>query len=182
MPKLQLVLAPDPIFKKKSTPVESVTDEIRQLMDDMLQTLEVEQGVGMAAPMVDILKRIVVINLKENEAHTKLFMVNPELVEKSEEMQVFEEASLCYPGIFADIKRPSHIKVKYLDYDGNQQEITADGLLATCIQHEMDYLDGKVYLDYLSKLKRDTLLRKMHKFIKQYGSGHGHGCASGCEH
>jgi peptide deformylase len=182
MPPLQLVLAPDPIFKKKSAPVASVTDEIRQLMDDMLHTLEAEQGVGIAAPMVDVLKRIVVINFKENDTHTKLFMVNPQLVEKSEEMQVFEEASLCYPGIFAEIKRPRHIKVKYLDYDGKPQELAAEGFLATCIQHEMDYLDGKVYLDYLSKLKRDTLLRKMSKFIKQYGTGHGHGCASGCEH
>ena len=166
MPCLQLVLAPDPIFKKKSAPVEKITDEIRQLMDGMMDTLKAEQGVGMAAPMVDVLKRIVVIDLHQDGKPIKLRMANPEIIEKSEEKQIFEEASLCYPGISADIKRPKWVKVKYLDYDGKTQEIEADGFLATCIQHEIDYLNGIVYLDYLSKLKRDTLLRKMNKFIK----------------
>jgi len=176
MPSLQLVLAPDPIFKKKSAPVEEVTDEIRKLMDDMIDTLETENGVGMAAPMVDVLKRVVVINLPQGEERTKLFMVNPEVIEKSDEKQVFEEASLCYPGISAKIERPQNIKVKYLDYDGEEQEIEADGFLSTCIQHEIDYLNGVVYLDYLSKLKRDSLLKKMNKFIKQHIGG----CKTGC--
>ncbi len=180
MPKLQLVLAPDPIFKKKSLAVEEVNDEIRQLMDDMIETLDVENGVGMAAPMVDILKRVVVINLTEDDNKTKLLMANPEIVEKSDETQTFEEASLCFPGISADIKRPKRIKARYLDYDGKQQEVEADGFLATCIQHEIDYLDGIVYLDYLSKLKRDTLLRKMNKFIKN--NIRDHVCSSGCSH
>ncbi|PIR37610.1 MAG: peptide deformylase [Alphaproteobacteria bacterium CG11_big_fil_rev_8_21_14_0_20_39_49] len=180
MPSLQLVLAPDPIFKKKSEPVDEVTDEIRTLMDDMTDTLKAENGVGIAAPMVDVLKRVIVINLSQNDTDIKLFMANPEIIEKSDETQVFEEASLCFPGISADITRPKRIKVKYLDYDGKPQVIEAEGFLATCIQHEADYLDGVVYLDYLSKLKRDTLMRKMNKFIKKYG--HGHACSTGCEH
>jgi peptide deformylase len=146
MTKLQLVLAPDPIFKKKSEPVQKVDDKIRKLMDDMLDTLKAENGIGMAAPMVDVLKRVVVIDMPDE--NLKLFMANPEILEKSDESQVHQEASLCFPGISADIKRPKFIKVKYLDY--------------------------------LSKLKRDTLMRKMSKFVKKHVQGHV--CSSDCNH
>lgn len=180
MAVLQLVMAPDPIFKQVAAPVGKVTDEIRQLMDDMLETLHAMKGIGMAATMVDVLKRVIVIDWVEEEEQHRLFMADPEIVEKSDTVQTFNEASMCYPGISADITRPDRVKVRYMDYQGEWQELEAGGFLATVIQHEMDYLDGKVYLDYLSRLKRDTLLRKMQKFMKQYASGHV--CSSGCAH
>jgi peptide deformylase len=179
MTALPLIIAPHPIFKQKAAPIAVVTDETRKLMDNMQETLSVEHGVGMAANMVGVLQRIVVINLEEDGKTRKLFMVNPEVVEASKETQVYMEASLCFPGISADVKRPKAIKVKYLDYDGKTQELSAEGFLSTCIQHEIDYLDGKVFLDYLSKLKRDTLLRKMEKYKKFAHSG---ACGEGCGH
>lgn len=172
---MQLVMGPDPIFRKKSAEVE-VTDDTRKLMDDMLDTLHNENGIGMAATMVGVLKRVIVINLQENGQITKLTMANPVITAKSDKTQVFTEASLCFPGISAEVKRPENISVNYLDYNGNPQTLNATGFLATCIQHEIDYLDGKLFLDYLSPLKRDTLLRKMKKYVK------GHVCSSGCAH
>ena len=166
MAKLSLVYAPNAIFKKISQPITQITEEIRLLMQDMLDLLQREDGVGIAAPMVGVLKRIIVIDLHDDNKHHKLLMVNPKIIKSSKEMHVFKEASLCFPGIAADIKRPKDIEVSYIDEHGLEQSIEASGFLSTCIQHEMDYLDGKVYLDYLSKLKRDTLLKKMNKYIK----------------
>jgi len=179
MTALPLVIAPDPIFKKKAEPVAGVTDEVRKIMDNMMGTLHVENGVGMAATMVGILKRIVVINLDEKGEKKKLLMANPQVIDASEEKQTYLEASLCFPGISADVERPKAVKVKYLDYYGNEQEIEAEGFLATCLQHEIDYLDGVVFLDYLSSLKKNTLMRKMKKYIKQ---GRAHTCSSSCAH
>ncbi|MCE3232713.1 MAG: def1 [Rickettsiaceae bacterium] len=178
---LPLIIAPNPIFKQKAKDVEAVDDSVRKLMDDMMETLAAEHAVGMGANMVGILKRIVVISLEEDGQTKKLFMVNPEVVGSSAEKQTFMEASICFPGISADITRPKNIKLKYLDYDGKPQELEAEGFLSTCIQHEIDYLDGKVFLDYLSPLKRDTLLRKMAKFKKNQHV-HGEACGAGCGH
>jgi peptide deformylase len=177
MTALPLIIAPHPIFKQKAAPVAGVDGGVRKIMDDMLETLAVEHGVGIGANMVGILKRIVVINVEDNGVTHKLFMANPEITEKSKEVQTYLEASLSFPGISADITRPKAVRVKYLDYDGKSQEIAAEGFLSTCLQHEIDYLDGKVFLDYLSKLKRDTLMRKMEKFKK-----FGHSCGEGCGH
>lgn len=159
MTALPLIIAPHPIFKQKSAPVTTVNDDIRKIMDDMLETLAKEHGVGMAANMVGILKRIVVINIEDEGKSQKLFMANPEITKKSSDQQTFMEASLCFPGISADITRAKSVEVTYLDYNGEPQTISAEGFLATCIQHEIDYLDGKVFLDYLSKLKRDTFMQ-----------------------
>lgn len=174
---LPLVIAPDPIFKKKAEKVGTVTDSIRKIMDDMLDTLHAEHGVGMGAPMVGILKRIVVVESDESGEKKVYFMADPEIIEKSDETQVYLEASLCFPGISADIERPKYVKISYLDYDGKPQIIEAEGFLSTCFQHEIDYLDGKVFLDYMSKMKRDRLISKMQKAKK-----HGHACSHGCEH
>jgi peptide deformylase len=174
-----LVYAPNPIFKKKAEPVEKVDDAIRALVDDMFKTLEFEQGAGMGANMVGILKRIAIVDLCEDGASNPYTFINPEIVWHSEETQEHEEASLCFPGISAKITRPETIKVRYLDYDGKPQELKAEGFLATVIQHEIDYLDGITFLDHLSKMKRDMLIKKMKKHIKQHPP-HVHGAS--CNH
>lgn len=168
MPTLNLVYAPNPIFKKKAAPVEVVDDETRSILDDMLETLYHENAVGLGANMLGILKRLIVVDIQEDGKKTPYQMVNPEITWCSDTVQNFQEGSLSYPGIAAEIERPDAIKVRYLDRDGIEQELKAKGWLATVIQHEMDYLDGKVYLDYLSPLKRNMLLKKMKKHIKQF--------------
>ncbi len=166
MTSLQLIYAPNEIFSKKATIVENIDDDICKIIDEMFEILRIEKGIGLGANMVGILKRIVVVNMIQGEKQHKYAMVNPEITYKSTEMQTIEEASLCYPGISANITRPQKITVKFLDYQGKEQIIDAEGFLATVIQHEMDYLDGRVYLDYLSKMKRDILLKKMLKYLK----------------
>jgi peptide deformylase len=182
MPSLPLILAPDSIFKQKSKPVDFVNDEIKKLMDDLLATIYFEQGVGIAAPMVGKLLQVVVIDLQVEGIKEPIFMANPEIIEVSDTKQTFNEGSLCFPGIKAEITRASNIKVKYLDYNNNMQQLAADGFLAQTIQHEIDYLHGKVYLDYLSSLKRDMLLKKMQKYIKQLASHHHHQHDEFCNH
>lgn len=132
----------------------------------MFDTLYREQGVGIGANMVGLLKRIIVIDLQQDGKKSPLGMINPVLIQTSQETQVFEEASLSYPGISAKITRPAEITVTYLDTQGGSQSLDASGFLATVIQHEMDYLDGRTYLDHLSSLKRKMLLKKMEKQLK----------------
>ncbi len=166
MALLQLIYAPNPIFSAKAEPVSKVDSEIQKLIDDMFDTMEFEKAVGIGANMVGVLKRVIVVNLKPDGVDQKYCMVNPEIIWKSDETQTHEEASICFPAISAQITRPKAIKVEYLDYDGKPQTLEAQDFLATVIQHEMDYLDGVIYLDHLSKLKRDSLLKKMNKYIK----------------
>lgn len=166
MQLLSLVYAPDPIFKKKCAPVAVVDDSIRALADAMLATLAHEKGLGLGAPMVGVLKRIAVVDMREGDVPTPYVFINPEIIHTSEETQTFEEASLCFVGISAPITRPKSITLRYLDRDGTSQELTAEGFFAQVIQHELDYLDGKVFLDHLSPMKRDMLLRKMQKALK----------------
>jgi len=183
MKPLQLVMAPSPIFKSKAAQVLEVNDEIRQLMDSLLDTIYYEQAVGIAATMVGILKRVVVIDLQVNGEKAPLFMANPEIIESSNTTQTFSEGSLCFPGITADITRPAQIKAKYIDYNNNPQTIDADGFLSTCIQHEIDYLNGKIFLDYLTGVKKDVLLRKMQKYKKKFENHHHHHVHSeSCNH
>ncbi len=163
MPALPLVIGPDPVFRKKAEKVTVVDETIRQLVSDMFDTLYAENGAGIGANMVGVLKRVIVIDLKEGDHKTPLAMINPEFVEKSEEIQIFEEASLSFPGISADIERARAIKIRYLDESGASAELAAEGFLSTVIQHEMDYLDGKTFLDHLSRVKRDALMRKYKK-------------------
>lgn len=168
MSHLPLVYAPNEIFRKKASPVLEVNDEIRATIDAMFNTMYLAHGVGIGANMVGILQRIALVDLQENGIRSPITMVNPEITWHSMEQQSFMEGSLSFPGIEAMISRPAAIKVSFTDYDGNEQEIEAEGFLAAVIQHEIDYLDGKVFLDYLSKLKKDTLIRKMQKHIKMY--------------
>lgn len=168
MDTLPLVYAPNSIFKMKAEPVETVDDNIRQLVDKMLATIYLEGAVGLGANMVGVLKRIAVVDLRKDGVKEPMVFINPVITWYSEEKQTHAEASLCFPGIEAEITRPKAIKVNFLDYNGAAQELEIEGFLATVVQHEIDYLDGKVFLDYLSPMKRDVLIRKMQKHMKKY--------------
>jgi peptide deformylase len=168
MTHIPLIYAPNEIFRKKAEIVATIDDSIRSLVDAMFETLYAAHGIGLGANMVGILKRIAIVDLQENNIHHPLTFINPEIIWRSEETQAFMEGSLSFPGIEASITRSKVIKLNFINYNGQPQTIEAEGFLATVIQHEIDYLDGKIFLDYISKLKRDTLLRKMQKHIKMY--------------
>jgi peptide deformylase len=172
MAVLPIVTAPDPRLKKVSKPVAEVNAEIRKLMDDMLETMYASNGIGLAAIQVGEAKRILVMDVEHGSSRYEdsgtgegrpLFMVNPEVIEASEEEGVYQEGCLSFPGQYADVIRPKTVRIKYLDYDGKEQILDADELLATCVQHEMDHLNGIVFVDHLSRLKRDMILRKLKK-------------------
>ena len=168
MAKKQILTIPDPLLRKVSEPVTSVNTEVKNLMDDMLETMYAAPGIGLAAVQVGVLKRIIVIDLsKDGQKKNPLFIVNPEITFKSDELISYEEGCLSIPNQFAEVKRPSSCKVNFLDYDGKKREINADGLLATCIQHEVDHLNGVLFIDHLSKLKKDLILKKTKKQIKE---------------
>ena len=153
MAKKQILTIPDPLLRKVSEPVTSVNTEVKNLMDDMLETMYAAPGIGLAAVQVGVLKRIIVIDLsKDGQKKDPLFIVNPQITFKSDELISYEEGCLSIPNQFAEVKRPSSCKVNFLDYNGKKREINADGLLATCIQHEVDHLNGVLFIDHLSKL------------------------------
>jgi len=161
---LPILVAPHPVLKAKSKPVSKVDDEVRKLMDDMLETMYAAPGVGLAAPQVGVGRRIVVIDVAgKDEPPAPLFLVNPEVVWQSEELSVYEEGCLSVPKQYADVERPARVRVRYLDRDGKRQEVEGDGLLAVCLQHEIDHLDGTLFIDHLSLLKRNIILRKVKK-------------------
>ena len=163
-----ILVAPDPVLKAKAKPVETVTDELRVLMDDMLETMYHAPGIGLAAPQVGVSQRVIVVDIaREDEPKAPLCMVNPELVWVSDDDSTYEEGCLSVPEHYADVARPAEIQVKYLDRDGKKQELKTDGLLATVIQHEMDHLEGILFIDHLSSLKRNMILRKLLKSKKQ---------------
>lgn len=181
MSLLPLVIAPDPIYKTRCTEVPEVTDLVRRALDDMMETLHAHHAIGMGAPMVGLTQRLVVIDLEEEDGTSHIYkMVNPEIVERSTEMQTLMEASITFWGVSAEITRPAHITVRYLDSEGKTQTVTASGLLAACLQHEIDYLDGKTFLDYLPPVKRDMLKRKMEKFKRSGHPPHAH--SHFCQH
>jgi peptide deformylase len=176
---LQIVQAPNPIFKQQAKAVAEVNDEIRSVANDMLETLYFEGAIGLGANMVDVEHQIIVVDLKENNIEKPYIMINPQIIDASTELCKHEEASLSFPGISAIIERPSKITVKYLDMNNEEHTLDADKLLARVILHEIDYLHGVVFIDYLSKLKKDMLIKKMLKFIK-HNPPHIHGAH--CNH
>jgi len=168
MSQRKIVIEPDPILRKKSAPLEKVDDELRSLLDDMLETMYAAPGIGLAAVQVGVLKRLIVIDVsKDKEKKNPLFLINPEIISKSKHTSVHEEGCLSLPGHFAEIERPEECKIKYIDYDGKKKEMKANGLLATCIQHEIDHLNGILFIDYLSKLKKDMIIKKLVKHKKE---------------
>ncbi|MCC7017057.1 MAG: peptide deformylase [Rhodospirillales bacterium] len=164
MAQLPIIIAPDPRLKKKASAVEKVNAEIRRLMDDMLETMHGANGVGLAAPQVGVLKRVIVVDTaKKDEPPMRLRMANPEIVWASEELALRDEGCLSFPEQFAEVRRPAKVRVRYLDHENEIRELEADGLLAVCIQHEMDHLDGVLLVDRVSALKRDMILRRLAK-------------------
>ncbi len=165
----EILSIPHPALKTKSEPVEEVNDTIRAQMDKMLETMYAAPGIGLAANQVGLLNRVLVMDLSsktEGEEPNPICMANPEVIWESEEFSVMEEGCLSVPRQYADIERPSIVKVQYLDYDGNVAKIKADGLLSHCVQHEIDHLDGVVFIDYLSSLKRKMIAKKVEKLKK----------------
>jgi len=164
MAKRTIITAPDPRLKVVSEPIGHVDDALRALMDDMLETMYAAPGIGLAAVQIGVSKRVIVMDLAgEGEARAPRYFVNPKIVSVSEELKEYEEGCLSVPEMYELVERPAQARIKYLDYDGNEQVIDADGMLAVCLQHEMDHLEGILFIDHLSKLKRDMILRKLVK-------------------
>jgi peptide deformylase len=167
MARLPILTAPDPRLKTKAKPVERVDEGVRRLMDDMLETMYAAPGIGLAAPQVGVSKRVLVIDLaKEGEPPAPMKLANPEIVWVSDEDAVFEEGCLSVPEHYAEVARPAAARIRYLDYENESREIEASGLLATCLQHEIDHLDGILFIDRLTALKRNIILRKLLKAKK----------------
>jgi len=164
---LTIVKEPDPILRKKSLPVKEVNGEIKKLMKNMLETMYAAPGIGLAAVQVGILKRIIVIDISVDSSLKKpIFFVNPKIVWKSDILETKQEGCLSIPGHFGNIKRPEACHVRYLDYSGKEKILKADGLLATCIQHEIDHCNGILFIDHLSKLKKNFIVKKLIKAQK----------------
>ena len=168
MSKRSIIIEPDPILRRESSPIEQVDDELRNLLDEMLKTMYSASGIGLAAVQIGILKRLIVIDIsKEDQSKNPIFLVNPEITVKKKKLSIYEEGCLSLPGHFAEIERPAECKVNYIDYNGQKKELQANGLLATCIQHEIDHLNGILFVDYLSKLKKDMIIKKLIKQKKE---------------
>tara|TARA_Y100000590_G_scaffold8169_1_gene10267 strand:- start:2168 stop:2692 length:525 start_codon:yes stop_codon:yes gene_type:complete len=164
----QILTEPNPILRQKSLNVEAVDKDLQKLMDDMLETMYAAPGIGLAAIQVGVPKRVIVLDLApKDKPKNPMFFVNPEIVNKSKNNSIYEEGCLSVPGQFAEIERPDKCYLKYLDYYGAQKEIQAEGMLATCIQHEIDHLEGILFIDYLSKLKKTMIVKKLSKQKKQ---------------
>ena len=172
MALLPIIETPDPLLRRISEPVEAVTDELRALIDDMFETMYAAPGIGLAAIQVGVPRRLLVIDLQEPEeeggepVRQPLVFINPEILEASDTLQVYSEGCLSVPDMYAEVERPDHIRARWLDRDGKAQEQELDGLLAICLQHEMDHLEGILFIDHLSRLKRDMILRKLAKARK----------------
>ena len=167
MAVLEIIEAPDPRLKVISKPIEAVDDDLRRLMDDMLETMYAAPGVGLAAVQVGVAKRVLILDASADEEEPNpRYFVNPEIVWTSDEMAIYNEGCLSLPEYYAEVERPAACRVEYLDYDGHPQTLEASGLLATCVQHEYDHLEGILFVDHLSSLKRNMILRKLAKAKK----------------
>jgi peptide deformylase len=165
-----ILIPPDPRLRLTCEPVAVVDDEIRKLMDDMLETMYDAPGIGLAAIQIGVTKRVIVIDVarrKEEDAPSPICLVNPVILWASEELSVYEEGCLSVPDYYDEVERPARVRVGYLDRDGKIQELEADGILATCVQHEIDHLNGVLFVDHLSRLKRDRVLKKFSKAAKR---------------
>jgi len=164
-----LVILPDDQLRKISKPVDDFGDDLQTLLDDMLETMYDAPGIGLAAIQIGVPKRVVTIDCSrdEEEPRNPIFLINPEIIWTSEETSIYEEGCLSIPEYFEEVTRPSACKVQFYDRTGAQKELEADGLLATCLQHEVDHLNGVLFIDYISKLKRDRVVKKFTKALKQ---------------
>jgi peptide deformylase len=171
--KRNILLHPDPRLKKTASPVDDLSDELRLLADDMLRTMYEAPGIGLAAPQVGILDRLIVLDCvkEEGEKPRPLIMFNPRVIAASDEQNTYEEGCLSIPDQYADVTRPKVVDVEWMDRNGNAQSETFDGLWATCVQHEIDHLEGKLFIDYLKPLKRQMITRKMVKLKRELARG-----------
>jgi|TARA_B110000444_G_scaffold223412_1_gene226015 peptide deformylase len=160
----KILTEPDQFLRKKSIEVDQVDNSIRSLMDDMIETMYAAPGIGLAAIQIGVPKRVIVIDLsRDGEKKQPMYFVNPKIVSNSDSDASYEEGCLSVPNQFAEINRPDKCDVHYLDYEGKKKNLKAEGLLATCIQHEMDHLEGILFIDYLSKLKKNMIIKKLSK-------------------
>jgi|TARA_R100001143_G_scaffold59615_1_gene58333 peptide deformylase len=166
MAKLEILEFPDPRLRTVAKPVETVDDALRKLIDDMIETMYEASGIGLAASQVNVHKRLLVIDVSETRDQPLVF-VNPEITPLTEDLAPYEEGCLSVPGFYEKVERPSRVRINALDRNGEPFEIETDGLLATCIQHEIDHLDGKLFVDYVSRLKRDRIKKKLQKVHRQ---------------
>jgi peptide deformylase len=162
-----IIIAPDPVLKAKAKPVDNIDGGIVRLMDDMLETMYRAPGIGLAAPQIGVLQRVIVVDVADKDEKPQPFaMANPEILWKSDETSVHNEGCLSLPDHYADVTRPKQVRLRYIDRDGEVRELDADNLLATCVQHEIDHLNGVLFIDHISLLKRNMILRKLQKAKK----------------
>jgi len=158
----QILVEPNEILRKKSSVVETVDSKLQQLMDDMLETMYAAPGIGLAAIQVGVPKRVIVLDIApKDQPKNPMYFINPEIIDKSKNNSVYEEGCLSVPGQFAEIERSEKCHIKFLNYYGEPKEMKAEGMLATCIQHELDHLEGILFIDYLSKLKKTMIIKKL---------------------
>ncbi|MCH4548411.1 peptide deformylase [Rhizobium changzhiense] len=162
-----LIILPDPVLRQLSKPIERVDSDLQRLADDMLETMYDAPGIGLAAIQIGVPRRMLVIDIaREGEEKQPQVFINPEIVKSSDERSVYEEGCLSIPDYYAEVERPAVVSVKYLDGNGKEQTVEADGLLATCLQHEIDHLNGVLFIDYISRLKREMVIKKFTKAAK----------------
>ncbi len=162
-----LIILPDPLLRQVSKPVERVDSDLQRLADDMLETMYDAPGIGLAAIQIGVARRMLVIDVaREGEEKQPLVFINPEIVSSSDERSVYEEGCLSIPDYYAEVERPATVGVRYLDRDGKEQTMEADSLLATCLQHEIDHLNGVLFIDHISRLKREMVVKKFTKAAK----------------
>jgi peptide deformylase len=167
-----LIILPDPVLRQVSKPIERVDAPLRKLADDMLETMYDAPGIGLAAIQIGEPLRMLVIDLaKEGDEPAPHVFINPEILARTDDRSVYEEGCLSIPDYYAEVERPASVRVKYLDRDGKQQEVEAEDLMATCLQHEIDHLDGVLFIDHISKLKRDIVIRRFKKLAKEQQPG-----------
>ena len=160
----KIITEPNDILRKKSLPVEKVDEDLQRLMNDMLETMYAAPGIGLAAIQIGVPKRVIVLDIaRKDTPRNPMYFVNPEIISKSQNNSTYEEGCLSVPGQFAEIERPDKCHIRYLDYYDHPKELKAEGMLATCIQHELDHLEGILFIDYLSKLKKSMIIKKLSK-------------------
>ena len=168
MTTMPLIILPDPLLRTVSKPVERIDDDLKKFADDMLETMYEAPGIGLAAIQVGVPRRMLVLDVANKDEGEKqpMVVINPTVLHSSDERSVYEEGCLSIPEFYAEVERPTNVRVRYTDLAGKEQEIEAEGLLATCLQHEIDHLDGALFIDYLSRLKRDRVIKKFTKAAK----------------
>jgi peptide deformylase len=171
--KRKILIHPDPRLKKVCAALPDISDELRVLADDMLETMYAAPGIGLAAPQLGILERIIVLDCEKEDTATPkpMVMVNPRIIGASDDINVYDEGCLSIPDQYAEVTRPADVRVEWLDLDGNVKEQDMGGLWATCVQHEIDHLEGKLFIDYLKPLKRQMITRKMQKLKREMARG-----------